>query len=208
MKFITTLLIALSLCSGVLHAQNEVESLASKPTFIVFGNVYHQHHDFFDQAFSFQGLEVGLMIHQKLLVGFYGSCFVTKLQAVKNNELHFIWIGQRGIQVGYIHQGRKRFHLGGQLQTGLFSLRSDVKNFKLFQTKKTAHALNGWVWSPQIFGELTITNWCKIRTGFAYNLYYLKTNGFTQSSDLNNISFTFGIVFGKNMRKPKGQGDV
>jgi len=186
------------LMTGVLQAQNIVDSLTIKSDIKLYGNLYHQHHDFFEKAFSYQGLEVGVMINRNFLLGIYGSCFVTNLMTEINNKLHFIWIGQSGINVGYIHNARKRIHPGFQLNTGAFSLRTDEKNFGLFQTNKAEFKLTGLVISPQIFGELNITDWFKIRTGLSYNLYNFKDTTIIQPSDLNHISFTFGMVFGCN----------
>lgn len=180
--------------TNVLQAQNASDSLTEKSDIKLYGNLYHQHHDFFDKAFSFQGLEVGLITNQNLLLGFYGSCFVTNLETKINNSLQFIWIGQGGLNVGYIFKTSKRVQPGIQLNSGVFSLRTDDNKFGLFKTNRTKFRLNGLVISPQIFGELKITNWFKIRTGLSYNFYSYKDHSVVNNSDLNHISFTFGLV--------------
>ncbi len=182
------------LMTNVLQAQNASDSLTEKSDIKLYGNLYHQHHDFFDKAFSFQGLEVGFITNQNLLLGFYGSCFVTNLEAKINNSLQFIWIGQGGLNVGYIFNISKRVQPGIQLNSGVFSLRTDDNNFGIFKTNRTKFKLNGLVISPQIFGELKITNCFKIRTGLSYNFYSFKDHSVVKNSDLNHISFTCGLV--------------
>jgi len=182
----------------IMQAQNVVDSLTTKAKIGLYGNLYHQHHDFFDKAFSFQGLEVGLIRNHNLLLGLYGSCFVTNLETEINNNLQFSWLGQNGIYVGHIFIAEKRIHPGVQLNIGAFSLRSDENNFGLFHTNKAEFKLNGFVISPQLFGELNIKDWFKIRTGLSYNFYSYKDHSLVKTSDLNHLSFTFGLVLYQN----------
>ena len=181
--------------TGFLHAQNKVDPHKEKSDIKLFGNLYHQHHNLFDKAFSFQGLEVGVIIKRNLLLGLYGSCFVTNLKTEFNNNVQFTWIGQSGINIAHIFNVRKKIHLGVQLNTGIFSLRKDEKKFGLFQSNSAEFKLTGLVISPQIFGELNMTDWFKIRTGFSYNFYIYKDHSVIKTSDLSQISFTFGLVF-------------
>jgi hypothetical protein len=74
-------------------------------------------------------------------------------------------------------------------------LRKDADNFGLFETDKASFKLNGVVVSPQIFGELVVVDWFKIRTGLSYNFYSFKDDLMIKPSELNNVSFTFGLVF-------------
>lgn len=178
-----------------ISAQEPNDSHVMKTKLKPFLTLYHQHHDFFGKAFSFQGLEVGVIIKRDLLLGLYGSCFVTNLKTEFNNNVQFTWIGQSGINVAHIFNVRKKIHPGVQLNTGIFSLRKDEKNFGLFQSNSAEFKLTGLVISPQIFGELNITDWFKIRTGLSYNFYIYKDHSVIKTSDLNHISFTFGLVF-------------
>ena len=182
------------LITCVLHAQNTVKPVTEKSGIKLFGNLYHQHHNFFDKAFSFQGLEAGVMTKRNFFLGLYGSCFVTNLKTEINHKVQFTWIGQSGVNVGYIFNVRKNIHPGVQLNTGIFSLRKDEKNFGLFQSSSAELKLTGLVISPQIFGELNITDWFKIRTGLSYNFYSYKDHTVIKTSDLNHMSFTFGLV--------------
>lgn len=176
-------------------AQKSADTLSIKSNVKPFVTLYHQHHDFFEKAFSFQGIEGGVIVHQNLYLGIYGAFFVTNLKAEVNNDIQYVWIGQGGVNASYVIQNKSRFHPGCQLNVGFFSLRYDADNFGLFETENASSKLNGLVVSPQIFGELTVTEWFKIRTGLSYNFYGYKDHSLVKTSNLNHLSFTFGLVF-------------
>jgi hypothetical protein len=176
-------------------AQEVNDSLLTKAIVKPFINLYHQHHDFFGKAFSFQGIEGGVIIQQDIYLGLYGAFFVSNLKSEVNNELQYVWIGQGGINAAYIIHPKSRFHPGCQINMGLFLLRKDADNFGLFETDKASFKLNGFVVSPQIFGELVVVDWFKIRTGLSYNFYSFKGDLMIKPSELNNVSFSFGLVF-------------
>ncbi len=104
----------------------------------------------------------------------YGAFFVTNLKAEVNNDIQYVWIGQGGVTAAYIIHEKNRFHPGCQLNMGFFNLRFDEDNFGFFETGKATSKLNGLIVSPQIFGELIVTEWFKIRTGLSYNFYSFK----------------------------------
>jgi hypothetical protein len=187
--------IALFIVPGVLQAQPGPDSVIEKTKIQYYVNLYHQHHDFFGKAFSYQGLESGPMINRNLIIGLYGSCFVTNLKTQINNNMQNIWIGQAGIVGGYLYKSTKRVHPGTQLNAGIFSLRTDDNDLGLFDINHAAFKLNGLVLSPQLFGELNITDWFKVRIGMSYNIYSYKDHSVVKTSDLNHLSFTFGLFF-------------
>lgn len=195
MKYINTILIAVLLVvAQCLQAQTADGTLASKINTRIYGNLYHQHHDFFDKAFSFQGLEAGLLTPRNVYFGVYGSGFATNLKAEVNNRQKYIWIGQYGVDGGCILYGHKRLHPGAALKTGVFSLSSDEQRFGFFKFGKAAYHLKGLVISPQVFGELGILQWFRIRLGLSYNWYHFKDKTSVKPEDLNHLSFTFGMV--------------
>jgi len=161
----------------------------------LFVTLYHQHHDFFGKAFSFQGIEGGVIVQQNLYLGVYSAFFASNLKAEVNNGIQYVWIGQGGINAAYVIHDKSRFHPGCQLNMGFFTLRYDADNFGLFETDNASYKLNGLVVSPQIFGELIVTDWFKIRTGLSYNFYCYNDHLMIKQSSLNHLSFTFGLVF-------------
>lgn len=197
MRSIRLLLVLLLVFGSALcnYAMEPNDSLLTKTNVKPFVTLYHQHHDFFGKAFSFQGIEGGVIVHQNLYLGVYGAFFVTNLLAEVGNDMQYVWIGQGGVNAAYVIHNKSRFHPGCQLNGGFFSLRTDPDNFGLFETKNTSSKLNGLVVSPQIFGELAVNEWFKIRTGLSYNFYTYKDHSVVKTSYLNHLSFTFGLVF-------------
>jgi len=197
-NIIITILLFVFLSAHIIFAQETNDSTTTTTNIAPFVTLYHQHHDFFGKAFSFQGLEGGVIIQDNIFIGLYGAFFVSNLNAEVNKEIKFIWMGQAGVEAAYIIYEQNRFHPGFQLNLGLFSLRNDDNDFGLFETEKASFKLSGIVVSPQIFGELIVTEWFKIRTGLSYNFYLFEDNSMIKSSELNYISFTFGLVFHGN----------
>lgn len=166
----------------LLNAQETKDTSACKKDIKLYISLYHQHHDFFGTAFSYQGLEGGITVKTNLFVGIYGAFFVSNLKTVINGEEQLVWIGQGGINSSYLFFEKRGFHPGIQLNIGLFGLRSDD------------YSLNGMVLSPQIFGEFAVKKWFRIRTGLAYNLYGYKDHTSIQSADLKSLSFNFALL--------------
>jgi hypothetical protein len=173
------------------------DTIAKSHDIRFYGNLYHQHHDFFHNVFSFQGAELGVMIDRSLLLGIYSSAFASNLNVEIQHKSNYVWMAQSGISVGKIWNERKWIHPGCQLNAGYFWLKADENNFTLFNNRLSAIQVNGLVFSPQVFGEFNVCKWFKIRTGLSYNFYNYADHSIVQTTDLQNISFTFGMVFGK-----------
>jgi len=197
MKGIRIILVLLSVfvSASSIYAQGPNDSLVIKNKVKPFVMLYHQHHDFFGKAFSFQGIEGGVIVQRNLYLSVYGAFFASNLKAKVNNDIQNVWIGQGGVNAAYVIRPENRFHPGCQLNMGIFTLRHDADNFGLFETGNASFKLNGLIVSPQIFGELIVAEYFRIRTGLSYNLYSFKDNLNIEPFELNNFSFTFGLVF-------------
>jgi len=99
MKGIRIILVLLLVFASLLCicAQEQNDSLVTKTDVKPFVTLYHQHHDFFGKAFSFQGIEGGVIVQRNLYLGFYGAFFASNLKAEVNNEIQHVWIGQVGV---------------------------------------------------------------------------------------------------------------
>jgi hypothetical protein len=181
-KVLVIMLLVL-LPTHLLKARQVVDTSASNKEVKVFVSLYHQHHDFFGTAFSYQGVEGGIDIDNKYYLGLYGAIFASNLKAEINGENQSIWIGQGGVEAGYLFFNDRRIRPGVQLNMGFFGLQSET------------YRLNGMVFSPQFLGEFTIKRWFRIRTGVAYNFYDYRNHSAIKSSELNSFSFNFGLVF-------------
>jgi len=197
MKSIKKILVLLVIFASVIRifAHESKDSLVSITKVKRFVTLYHQHHDFFGKAFSFQGIEAGIIAKQSQYLGLYGAFFASNLKTEINNNIQFVWIGQLGVNTAYVFNKKSRLQPGCQMNMGIFSLRYNADNFRLFETGQASFKLNGLIVSSQIFSELIITKWFKIRTGLSYNFYSFKYNLMIKRSDLNHTSFTFGLVF-------------
>lgn len=198
-RILCLVLIVLS-CFSAVPAQAPEKSGQSDSRAHLYAVLYHQHHNFFQKAFSYQGLELGVLLHNNLFLGAYGSLFVSNLKIVQDNHVQFVWMGQAGASASYILFDKKRIHPGCELKAGVFVLRKDAQNFGLFKTGNAAYHLNGLATSPQLFAEIRATRRSRIRLGLAYNFYNFQDHTMVQTSDLNHISFTFGLVFHGKIR--------
>lgn len=169
----------------------------SQSTLRFYGGLLHQHQDYFNQAFSLQGVEAGLIVKDNLFFGIYGSAFVSNLKVEIENTPMYILINQAGFSGGYVRKSSKLLHAGLVLNAGYFSLAGDDSAMPVFRIAEHEVSISGLVLSPQVFGELNVTKWMKFRAGLAYNFYTFGNNSKVSYSDLENISINFGFLFGK-----------
>lgn len=180
------------LYSTVIQAQEQ--PMVTECNLRTYINLYHQHHDFFGKAFSFQGMEAGTHISAHLFGGLHASAFASNLEVSVNNNMQYVWIGQCGILCGWLFNPGKKFHTGAQLNAGIFSMKTNGSDFGWSGINLFHNSLNGFTLSPQAFAGFTVSRWFELRTGLAYN-FYLHNNQLYNSSDLNHLSFNFGFVF-------------
>jgi hypothetical protein len=162
-----------------------------------YGGLQHQHQDFFNNAFSFQGVEAGILLKNSILIGIYGSAFVSNLEVEIADNPMYMLINQGGFSGGMVHNNSRLLHTGFLLSVGYFSLTGDSDKLPLFRIADHEIAISGIVLSPQVFAELNVSSWMKFRTGLAYNFYNFGSDAPIAKSDLQNFSFNFGFLFGK-----------
>jgi hypothetical protein len=185
-----------------LFAQDRYEFLLNSGDTIIsdirfFGGLTHQHQDFFNKTFSFQGIETGVLLNHKLLLGVYGSAFVSNLEVELETKSMYFSISQMGLVFGTVHNDLKLLHTGLLLNLGYISIVGDDSKVALFKKVNSLIDINGMVLSPQAYAELNFTKWLKIRMGIGYNFYSFEDQSRISKSDLQNVSFTFGLFCGK-----------
>jgi hypothetical protein len=204
MKKINSLLgviILFSFCN--LNAQNKkYEFLFNKNDTLIkdcslYLGLQHQHQDFFNSAFSFQGIEVGAILNHNFVVGLFGATFVSNLNVELVNNPIYVNIWKTGIIVGQINNSLNVLHTGWSISIGYFSLVYDEKNFKLFNSSNSSIRIEGLVLSPEVYAELNVAKWMKLRTGLAYCFYSFENQTLVKTKDLQNISLNFCFIFGK-----------
>lgn len=186
-----------------LHAQNEnYQYLFGKNDTLIeemgwYAGLLHQHQNFFGKAFSYQGIETGMIINNKILLGLFGGAFVSNLQVQENNEDRSVNSWKTGLAVGRIYNGMKTLHTGWLVHLGYFSLASDSAHFSLLNPPATADKINGWVLMPELYAEINLLKWMKVRTGLAYSFYNFEEHASITPSDLQSVGFNFGLMFGR-----------
>jgi hypothetical protein len=162
-----------------------------------YGGFLHQHQNFFHKAFSFQGAEAGIIIKHKLILGVYGSAFVSDLKIEMADSPLYLLMNQAGLMGGYIHRDNKILHTGFLLNLGYFCLAGDSKKIPVFKQSGHEISLDGLVIAPQLFAEVNLLRWLKFRTGIGYSFYDLGNTEKVKRANLENFSFNFGFLVGK-----------
>jgi len=163
----------------------------------VYGSLLHRHQNFFGEAFSFQGIETGVILNRNLFLGIYGAAFASNLKVEIDQTPMFVNIWQTGLTVGQIYLEERFLHPGWLVNAGYFSLVSDDSEVKLFNPVNPAIKENGIVFSPEIYAEINVARWMKFRTGLAYSFYAFHSQSAISKSDLQNVSINFGFIFGR-----------
>lgn len=162
-----------------------------------YGSLNHRHQDFFNKAFSFQGIEAGAIFNHKIFLGAYGSTFATNLTTKINNNNMYVFMWQAGMSLGRIYNHQKALHSGWLLNVGYFSLVGDDTDFGFFKSNEPQLSFGGLVISPEVYAEINVASWMKFRTGLAYSFYSFEDQSQITKNDLQNISVNFGFIFGK-----------
>jgi len=163
----------------------------------LYGGLQHQHQDFFNNAFSFQGVEAGILLKNSFLLGIYGSAFVSNLEVEIADNPMYMLMNQGGFSGGLVRNNSRLLHTGFLFSAGYFSLSGENNKLPLFRIADHEIAISGLVLSPQVFAELNVSSWMKFRTGLAYNFYNFGNDAMIAKSDLENFSINFGFLFGK-----------
>lgn len=193
--FIAQTLCAQQINYKYLFGKNKTKTTETDLTF--YGGLQHQHQDFFNKAFSLQGVEAGVLLKNSFFLGIYGSAFVSNLKVDIADNPIYILINQGGFSGGMVRNNSRLLHPGFLLSAGYFSLAGDGNKLPLFRIADHEIAISGLVLSPQVFAELNVSSWMKFRTGLAYNFYNFGSSALITKSDLENLSINFGFLFGK-----------
>jgi hypothetical protein len=163
----------------------------------LYGGLSHQHQNYFNKAFSLQGIEGGVILKDKLFVGVYGSAFVSNHEIDLENNPMYILMNQAGLAGGFACNSNKLLHAGLLLNIGCFSLAGNDEAMPVFKNGTRRISLSGMVVSPQAFAEINVTGWMRFRTGLAYNFYSYSDHSQVRENDLEKASINFGFLFGR-----------
>ena len=197
------IILFLSAYPSILFAQQSAYRYALDPndTLVrdarLYAGLLHQHQDFFQQAFSYQGIETGLILNKHLMLGLFGAAFVSNLSTESQSAPLYVNIWKAGLSLGNLYKSHEVLHAGWLFHVGYFSLIGNQTNMALFKSNEASVRVKGLLFSPELFAELNLTRWMKIRTGVAYGFHSFEKNAFVEKSDLQQISLNFGFLFSK-----------
>jgi hypothetical protein len=205
MKRFPALLPVFLLLACNLYSQNtEYEYLLNKNQFKkatkgvkLYCGLTHQHQSFFNKPFSLTGIEAGIISGRNILLGVYGSSFLSNLEIENSVSKTYFSSMQGGLAIGVLHHGNKWLHEGVLLNAGYFSITGSSSNFQLFAIQNSTAIIHGLVITPMAFAEINVLRWMKFRTGLGYSFYNFKDQSSVSVSDLQNVSINFGFLFGK-----------
>ncbi len=163
---------------------------------VIYGGLLHQHQDFYHKAFSLTGLEACAIVNHQLFLGVYGSTFVSNLKVENAGSFQYVHLWEAGLTFGTSMNDSNFFHPGFILNAGYVSLSQDQEDFSMVRNADPEIRMAGMVLAPQIYGELNITKWLRFRTGLSYGVYAFDDQGLIKETDLQNVAFDFGFIFG------------
>jgi len=172
---------------------NNVESLGDVR---LYGGLIHQHQNFFLTPFSFTGVEAGVLLDRKIIVGAFGASFLSSLSVEISNVKTALSLTQGGLVFGAVHHFTGFLEAGLLLQTGILSVKGEPKVISKEGSNSGSFHIQGATVMPQMITGLCVAKYLKIRIGLGYSLYNFEGNSGISTKDLQNISLNFGFLFG------------
>lgn len=162
----------------------------------LYGGLTHQHQNFLNTPFSFTGLEAGVLVDNTIVLGAFGSSFLSGLDVETANVKTTLSLAQGGLVFGAVHHFTRYLEAGLLLQSGFLSVRGEPSGISAEDSNVRAiHHLGATV-IPQLFTAINTTKWMKIRVGLGYNFYSFGEQSVVSPKDLQNVSLNFGFLFG------------
>jgi hypothetical protein len=141
------------------------------------------------------GVDLGVSINNNLMVGIYGQGTVGNFSHLTNDVLYNIMLGEGGFLVGYVTKPNKTLHFGGTFKLGYVSMVADDEEIKLFNDFEPVAEDAGVVYHPEIFSEINVSKFMKVRLGAGYSFYLLNDESIMCNQTLDSWTLNLGIVF-------------
>lgn len=154
----------------------------------------HQHEDFFNTPFSFQGLEAGVIVNDAITAGVFFSSFVSNLQSTIADNPMFITSWNAGLCVGKVYHPKRVLHTGWEVSGAYFSLEAGDQELALISDVQEVYHLSGMVLTPEVYTEANILKWMKFRAGLAYTFYTFGYHEVIKRDDLNSVLLDFSLI--------------
>lgn len=162
----------------------------------LYGGLTHQHQNFLNTPFSLTGLEAGVLVDNTIVLGAFGSSFLSGLDVETANLKTTLSLAQGGLVFGAVHHFTRYLEAGLLLQSGFLSVRGEPSGISAEGSNNRSVHHYGATVIPQLFTAISTTKWMKIRVGLGYNFYSFGDQSVVSSKDLQNVSLNFGFLFG------------
>lgn len=140
------------------------------------------------------GIEAGLTLNNNFLVGIYGQGTVGNFSHEYEGNISHIIFGEGGLVAGYITEPGKTLHFGGTFKLGYMSMVADDQEIKLFSDYEPIAEDAGVVYHPELFSELNVSKFMKVRLGAGYSFYLLNNENIICNQSLDSWTLNLGIV--------------
>jgi hypothetical protein len=198
MKKIAFLITATFLSMIVTAQENSYDFLLNKENnprslWNFYGGFTFQH--LYVKTNTMPGLELGVVLNRNFMMGAFGQGTVGNFSHLHNTENYSVMLGEGGIMAGYVTEPFKTLHFGGTFKVGYVSLVADDEEIKLFSDFEPVAEDAGVVYHPEIFSELNVSRFMKIRLGAGYSFYLLNDESILCNTELDSWTLNMSLVF-------------
>jgi len=155
---------------------------------------------------SMPGIEGGIMFNDAFLAGVYGMGTSGNFSYLNYNGFNHIMFGEGGLFAGYVSNPDQMLHFGGTIKLGYISLLAHENEIKIFDDIEPTAEDDGVVYHPEIFSEINVAKFLKIRVGLGYSFYVFDEETVLCNKDLDSWNMNVGLIFGSFYKQYIKQG--
>lgn len=141
------------------------------------------------------GIEAGVVLADHLYAGVYGMGTAGNFSVITPSDTLNVMFGECGLSLFFTDRPTALLHFGGGLRLGYVSLHAADKEIKLFEAVDAVAEDNALVYHPEVFAEVNLTRFSKVRIGAGYSFYLFEQENILCNKDLDSWTMNLGIVF-------------
>lgn len=186
--------IALLLTKGSFSQVNEQEFLFShnnKPKVYAGFSLTH----LAVKSNTLPGIEAGVILADHLYAGVYGMGTAGNFTNVYAPDTLSVMFGEGGLALFFVDKPNNLLHFGGGIRIGYASFVADDKEIKIFEEVDPVAEDNALVYHPEIFAEINLSPFSKVRVGAGYSFYLFDQENILCNKSLDSWTMNLGIVF-------------
>lgn len=146
------------------------------------------------------GIEAGVMLNDAFLVGIYGMGTSGNFTFQNYNGFNHIMYGEGGLLAGYVANPDQMLHFGGTIKLGYLSLIAHEDEIRVFDDFEPTAEDDGVVYHPEIFSEINVARFLKVRVGLGYSFYVFDEETVLCNKDLDSWNMNVGLIFGNFLK--------